>query len=285
MKLNQILLATKVLDSGLLQAKDQTTLVEKGIVLAGDIIPLPGAKAAATIITTGVKFVRERKEQQSIEIKASIASTIGQMEELVERCSRKLTLIYQEQILSLQREGVRLLSESGVRRITEGLTEILQESDALSVTKRMIRRVCFPPTALNSESSLQKLNLKQRHTTYKITSKRLSTKYGSNVIWTDDSAFCKPGIKTKDNEFYSGADTRPEKYGYRLGTKEEALFLHLVQTPKRIVFTLSNSNQTISFPNSCSSLFPPHPLQVLVARQLQTDRYLSPCPSQIGHLF
>jgi len=146
------------------------------------------------------------------------------------------------------------LSESGVRRITEGLTEILQESDALSVTKRMIRRVCFPPTALSSESSLQKLNLKQRHTTYKITSKRLNTKYGSNVIWTDDSAFCKPGIKTKDNEFYSGADTRPEKYGYRLGTKEEALFLHLVQTPKRIVFTLSNSNQTISFPNSSSSL-------------------------------
>ncbi|QLH41563.1 MAG: hypothetical protein HWD59_01775 [Coxiellaceae bacterium] len=40
--------------------------------------------------------------------------------------------------------------------------------------------------------------------------------------------YSKPGIKTETGEYYAGADTDPEKYGYRWGTAEEVVLLNLV---------------------------------------------------------
>jgi hypothetical protein len=48
--------------------------------------------------------------------------------------------------------------------------------------------------------------------------------------WRYHEILCKPGIKTQDGKYFSGGDTQPELYGYRLGTAKEALALKMHQT-------------------------------------------------------
>jgi len=64
-KLNQVLLAYKMLSTGLIQAAPtEKEYLEKGILLAGDMIPFPGAKACATVLSLTVGFVRKKREKK-----------------------------------------------------------------------------------------------------------------------------------------------------------------------------------------------------------------------------
>jgi len=88
-------------------------------------------------------------------------------------------------------------------------------------------------------------------------------------IWTEQGVLSKTGIRTVDGRYFSGAQCRPDKYGYRLGDDNTARRLKLAQTSSRLksrvtagshktlqVLTLSASASPFHFDITTSSTTP-----------------------------
>jgi len=255
LKLNQVLLAYKMLSTGMIQAaENEKQYLEKGILLAGDLIPFPGAKACATVLSATVSFVRKRKEKKSADHRAELAVSVNALETLTEHCARALIFMYEEQILSLDKKSVQKLAECCVKRMlasmTSGGLHLSSEMSEAELCHLLIVSVISP-----SFGPIKITDMK-----FKL-QEELQVK-NNDRIWTERGVLSKTGIRTIDGKFFSGGDCRPEKYGYKLGDERLAKELKFTQTPSRISSTYIKlgSSKTLQLSNSHSSshtsLFP-----------------------------
>jgi len=255
LKLNQVLLAYKMLSSGMIQAAEsEKQYLEKGILLAGDIIPFPGAKACATVLSLTVGFVRRRREQKIADNRAELTVSVNALETLTEHCARALIFMYEEQILSLDKKSVQKLAECCVKRMlasmTSGGLHLSSEMSEAELCHLLIVSVISPSFG----------PIKITDTKFKLHDE-LQIK-NSDRIWTERGVLSKTGIRTIDGKFFSGGDCRPEKYGYKLGDEKLAKELKFAQTPSRIssAYIKLGSSKTLQLSNSHSSshtsLFP-----------------------------
>jgi len=218
MKLNQILLASKLVASGVIPNKSKT-MIQKGMELAGDLVPFPGAKTAALILSKGIGFYQQRRYKAKEERKAQLTVTVSAMEALTEEVARRLAFTYEEQLGFLTREGSRMLAECSVHRLTTALDSLGQGEGAVGgdVAVELLRAV-----TIASPASIISFTM----------AKRLQTK-GGDSKWTG-AVLHEAAIRTPDGRYFVGGNARPEKYGYRLGSEEEAKQLGFKESRERV---------------------------------------------------
>jgi len=197
LKLNQVLLAYKMLSTGMIQAAEtEKQYLEKGILLAGDLIPFPGAKACATVLSLTVGFVRKRREKKCADQRAELTVSVNALETLTEHCARALAFMYEEQILSLDKESVQKLAECCVKRMlasmSSGGLHFTSDMTDDQLCHLLIVSVTQPSFGLIKITEMKfKLHEEIRHKT-------------DDRIWTERGVLSKTGIRTIDGKFFSG---------------------------------------------------------------------------------
>jgi hypothetical protein len=237
-KLNIILLALNVVKSGLLAEADPLTtggqIADKSIQLAGELIPLPGVQAAATIVRQTMAFVRAQKRKNQRKNMSQIGVGITQIERITEVVARRLTIGYKEQLnritkMSEWRKHSTLIAECFAHRLLEGIRVgvIPDVKDTGSSEDTIIQGLLDSVVAGDPEinSSLKKSGspfCKFATKKYIITN--------DQTKWDTRSFIVKPGIVATDGCKFSGRFTDPGTYGYRVGTRDEAHSLGLQMT-------------------------------------------------------
>lgn len=97
LKINEMMLAYKVLNSGMISGEEQNTAV-KYIALAGENIPIPGAAMAAGIINAGLRYRDAQQHTKATHNINSLAVSVTEMEKLSEETARLLTFCFEEQV-------------------------------------------------------------------------------------------------------------------------------------------------------------------------------------------
>jgi Ran GTPase-activating protein (RanGAP) involved in mRNA processing and transport len=222
-KLQELFLACKTLDSGMV-AREKTTTQDKiaqAIQLAGECFPLPGASIVTGIVSKGVQYRSDKAEEQKAERISHLLVGFAEIDRVTEHTARELTLRYTEQLKMLTLEGAKLLGECGVKYMLLYLSGKHLEAD-----KPLMPQLIEAVTAVKAHNGW-----------FPKTHKNIPAEK-SNSDFTDDGLFKRPGIKTADHKFFHSADeriSRPDKYGYRLGTEREAKAAGMMETTQRIL--------------------------------------------------
>jgi len=205
-KLSQLFLAYKVLETGMIeQTKTTLNKIADGISLLGEIIDIPVIKHIPKVVSTALNFYADKREEKKVSLVARLTNSLSDMEKEVEESSRLIAYRYQDQIKALTSKGSQILAECGVRRLIEYIRDDnIDQSDSLFV------QLTYALSIHNSHQGL-----------IPFTNKALETK-NNEKKWTDDGVFRKTGIKTEKGETFSSTGVKVSKYGYRLGTREEA---------------------------------------------------------------
>lgn len=215
LKINEMMLAYKVLNSGMICGEEQNTAV-KYIALAGENIPIPGAAMAAGIINAGLRYRDARKQTKATDNINSLAVSVTEMEKLSEETSRLLAFCFEEQILMCDAgpEGVLRLSHCGVFRILSAIKkgELTVESADESIIEQLVASTFRTTTKKRKGKLIQKVGTG-------LFQKTIKTERGDK--WTEDGVFTRSAVRTLDGMYFSGGEARPEKYGYRLGSEKQ----------------------------------------------------------------
>jgi hypothetical protein len=205
-KLTQLFLAYKVLDTGLVaHAKTTSNKMADGINLLGEFIPLPGLKAATTILSLTINAVSDKREEKKVSLVARLTQNVTIMEQEIESAARMLSYRYEEQIKALTQKGATTLAECGVRRLIEYM-----RAGQLNDQDRLAHQL------VQSVSTFQSHQGK-----FPFSNKTIETHTPRPSKWTDKGIFQSTGLKTKEGRFFIKAESKHAKYGYRLGTEQE----------------------------------------------------------------
>jgi len=242
-KLQQMFLAYKVIDSGLVvnKALSTTDKVIQAISLAGESIPLPGSHAVATwlgfAIQAGVGLANKKSGINDISKVNNVTELVvsfKELDDLTEATSRALTLMYEEQLKHVTPNSAGILAEAAVKLMVAYLWSGEYQKQALS--DQLVASVARVFSQSKAQGFWQQLSQKFSDLKGKFKDSNVATKQeGEN--WTAYGVFWRPGLKTSANSiehYFSGGGTQPELYGYRLGTKEEAQGAGLSQTTERV---------------------------------------------------
>jgi hypothetical protein len=226
LQLTNAFLVCKVLSTGLIAREDNKgDIAIKSIELAGQFVPLPGAQAIASIISKSAQHFYDKHQKKRAERVADLTMTISEMEILTESMARTLTYRYEEQLRHIEKRESKILGECAVARIL-GYIKSGKTNNNEDLCYELVRAVA----------------LRKCHgVNIPFIDKSIRTETEGDK-WTDAGIFQKPGIKTENNQHFSDDPkiperkklTRPEKYGYRLGTEEEARELGLILTTRRV---------------------------------------------------
>ncbi|MFA6038066.1 MAG: ankyrin repeat domain-containing protein [Legionellales bacterium] len=210
LKINEFLLAEKLLSTGRFKPKDTKHFIGNAVSYAGSVIPLPilttagqaGGEFLIWCIDTGI--IQHAKKI------SSYYPSVLEAEQMVQRLATKLARIYQEPLDKLTKQGATLLADAAVYYMLQTLEQNPEGLNHVTPELFLMRSVMRPPSACNSL-----LRLLEHYD--------VLTQDGQ--LWRASSVLCKPGIKTFDGVYYVGAGSKPNKYGYRYGTSEEAILL------------------------------------------------------------
>lgn len=249
MKLNEMFLGYKTLASGLVTHQALSTKTDRALVtalqVAGDLVPLPGAATVAGLISGAFRIYKQRKAELKTEEVSVAAVSVSNMEHISEYCARVLALRYEPQLRALEDQGAKLLGECAVRRMMEAMRTGCLE--------------CLDPTVDNKIISKQLVDMivqvEKRQGSLSIKHLSIPT-VASSLKWHEQDIFKRPGIRTPEGEFYhSPGETDVAKYGYRVGTAEEAKRLNFMRSRTRISSALdTNTASEMSFHFSSGSL-------------------------------
>eukprot|EP00808_Paulinella_micropora_P018821 g31878.t1 len=219
LKLNEMMLAYKVIDSGLVAGQEQNKLSSL-ISLAGENIPLPGAAAAANLINAGIRWHNDKAQARKSGRLNALSTSVTEMEKMAEEVGRLLTYCYEEQIRMLDPgpAGVVCLSHCAVNRIIHAIGHgTIDDKSAETVITQLVEA---PSKTYKKEGSGGLFN------------KKVQTIRGGG--WTESGVFMRSAIRTLDGTYFVGKETRPEKYGYRLGSAKLVQEMELTPTVARV---------------------------------------------------
>eukprot|EP00457_Paulinella_chromatophora_P002448 gb/GEZN01002453.1/.p1 GENE.gb/GEZN01002453.1/~~gb/GEZN01002453.1/.p1 ORF type:complete len:773 (-),score=136.25 gb/GEZN01002453.1/:159-2447(-) len=227
LKINEMMLAYKVLDSGLVAAEEQNKVISL-IALAGENIPLPGVGAAANLINAGLKWRSANKQAKKSRNINDVATSVTEMEKMSEEVARLLAYCYEEQIRMCQPGpcGVIALSHCAVHRILHCIGN--GHIDHKSIKESVIEQMVSAPSRDGHKSG-----------TGGLFNKKIKTVQGSS--WTESGVFIRSAIRTLDGAYYVGKETRPDKYGYRLGSAKQVHELSLTPSIVRVKSEVSST--------------------------------------------
>jgi ankyrin repeat protein len=207
--LNQLFLAYKVLDTGMVERTKNSKLdkLSQGINLLGNVIPLPFASMVTTALSSGVSYAADRSAERHIRFIANLVRNTETIDRESEEAARVLTFTYENQIKNLTKKGTDMLAQCGVGRLIDYMNAA-QVHDELGLSPQFI-------SAVATFSSRQGW-LGLRH-------QSLETQIPRNPSWTDKGLFQKTGILTEDDQQFVSNDHDDHKvYGFRKGTRSEA---------------------------------------------------------------
>lgn len=208
LKLNEFFLAEKLLSTGKFSPRTLKHFTGSAVGCLGMIVPLPFLTSSGQAAGNFLSWCIDNSIVKHAEKISRHYPGIMQIEEMVQRLALKLTRIYQEPLEKLTKQGATFLADAAVCLMLQTLAKKSEGLSNIAPELFLIRAVIRPPA---DGASLLRL-LEQ----YKVLTQ-------SGKLWRASGIFCKSGIKTLDGVRYLGGGTKPHKYGYRLGTREEAL--------------------------------------------------------------
>lgn len=230
-KLKELLIGCTALASKLV-SRDNYSFKDhaaKTIQLIGNSISLPGVSLFTGLMSAGVQKYSDHCEEEKVEFISSLTVNFKEMDDLTEYVARILTQQYDEQIRQLTPRGASLLGECAVKYMLEFLS-----SDQYNAQK-----------PLNIQLINSVLTVKIHNGKIWFKNADIETK-NTKARWDDSGIFKKTGIRTADGKLFSGGETKPEKYGYRIGTETEAIQAGLTKTRHQLGSDLSSHTNIIS---------------------------------------
>ena len=224
--LNQLFLAYKVLDTGMVQRtggkatmaasgvsflgsivpNSAQSMFGKGIKLLGENIPIPGVSLVASLISKGIRHAEDRVEHGHIRFIAKLVINTTILEEEVETAARCLSCMYEPQIVQLTENGAATLAECAVRRLIEFM-RAEQIHDKLELAPQFIQAVAV---------------FKSHQGSIPYTHKTIETYPPKDPTWTDKGIFQKTGIITEKGHLFAKSDRSEHvHYGFRKGTETD----------------------------------------------------------------
>ncbi len=242
LKLGEFFIGCKSLSSGLVARNANSTKdkVASVINLAGQAVPLPGVGYLSKLAALGIGMSVNKEKRSKIQKISELMVSMAEIDALGESVARSLTQTYEEMLVESLADQVdaKILAECAVGYMVKALNKkihFLQDDNALKAFE------CF----------LMEAALTKDKQGFHMGACTIKARNG--IGWNADSALKKPGIKIA-RESRAGYDffadpknkdiTRPNKYGYRLGTFEEAKKYKLTKGPRALMSgTESRSTQ------------------------------------------
>jgi len=221
-KLSDLFLAYKVLSSGLVVREDGTAekITKSTISLLGNVVQLPGASAIAEAIVLGVSITGDLIAQRKFKFISRLIRNLSVLDEEVQWTARIVTFKFENQILKMQDEkAARTFAECVVHQ-----TIILLESRSVIENAPLFQQLSL---AISTNYHTGILN---------IITPGLSMSDGSSI--SDKAIFTKTDLMTEQGEYYVNKNNE-KSYGYRLGSKAEALKLKMEPVTSRNTISMS----------------------------------------------
>jgi ankyrin repeat protein len=207
--LNQLFLAYKVLDTGMVERTKNSRLdkASQGINLLGEMVPLPFASLVTSAISFGVSRAADRSAEKHIRFIAQLIRNTATIDQEAEEAARALTKAYEEQIKTLTPSGVETLAQCGIGRLIDYI-QAGQLHDEKGLSPHFIQAVAV------FSSHQGRFGLKHR---------QLETSPPKKPHWTDKGVFQKTGIITEAGIKYIKPGCQEyHHYGFRKGTPIDA---------------------------------------------------------------
>eukprot|EP01035_Chromulina_nebulosa_P025573 gene25573-33387_t len=205
--LNQLFLAYKVLDTGMVQRTGgKLSTLAGGINLLGSTVSLPFASLVTSTLAYGITKIEDRAATRQIRFIAKLIQNITTLDEETELAARQLTSVYEDQLQHLTPKGSETLAQCGVLRFIEYL-RAEQVNDETGLAPQFVYSIA---------------TFKSHQGRIPWTHKTIETAHTKGPTWTDKEIFQKSGIKTEKRQLF----IRPEKsehhmYGFRKGTEND----------------------------------------------------------------
>jgi len=117
-QMNIMLLAHQVIQTGLVErASGTASLLEQGIMLAGENIPFPGVMLASRLLSKAVGVYRQGRQDDRTQTLAGLFVSPTATSDAVETLSRNLTLSYEDPLKMLTNESIDPFAQSLVKRV------------------------------------------------------------------------------------------------------------------------------------------------------------------------
>lgn len=207
--LNQLFLAYKVLDTGMVERTKNSRLdkAAKGINLLGEMVPLPFASLVSSALSAGVSYAADRSAEKHIRFIAGLIRTTATIDKEAEEAARELTKTYEDQIKTLTPAGGEALAQCGIGRLIEYI-QAQKIDDELGLAPQLIQAVA---------------TFSSHQGRFGLTHQRLETSPARTPHWTDKGVFQKTGILTESGVKYIKPGCQEYRhYGFRKGTKADA---------------------------------------------------------------
>ncbi|CAK4650934.1 hypothetical protein LEN26_008431 [Aphanomyces euteiches] len=276
-KMNEIFIASKAIASGMVtrEAYSDGEKMASYMSLLGDQIPFPPAQMVMQCLTNRVQGLAAEREEERVGNISSNASSFAEMDELCDSIARGLVFAFEEQIQAMTMKGVTTFSECLVRGVMEFLSTPEAERDA-GLPFHSTKENPMEPGALlvsqllvflcrtdyqKNETSVEKvssgcfsfLNFGILASLNKRSAPAATLERAKNPVpiecripeveWTDVGIFQLSGMRTLTGDIWYGDDSRPDIYGYRLGSLRDAAQLRYLQYPERTTSRVLPLNQ------------------------------------------
>jgi|GEM_PF-5417786 len=207
--LNQLFLAYKVLDTGMVESTKNSRLdkAAKGINLLGEMVPLPFASLVTSALSAGVGYAADRSAEKHIRFIAGLIRNTATIDKEAEEAARELTKTYEDQIKTLTLAGGEALAQCGIGRLIEYI-QAQKIHDELGLAPQLIQAVA---------------TFSSHQGRFGLSHQRLETSPLKSPHWTDKGVFQKTGIVTEVGiRFVKPGCQEYRHYGFRKGTKADA---------------------------------------------------------------
>jgi ankyrin repeat protein/Ran GTPase-activating protein (RanGAP) involved in mRNA processing and transport len=206
-KLTSMLGAAKVLYSDWIGStrKGGLSLAADAIDLLGHVVPLPNADKLIALVTWGLRYQDGQQQQKKTARVANTVDSFQAIDQLAEDVAHLLSERYQEQLLHLTESSVRHLADCAVGRMMAFIEK--HPLDERPLATQLLEAVAW-------------YSAKQGR--FACINKTLTTLDERDGEWTDEGLLQRSGICLPDGRrFVKPGSSRPEKYGFRLGTETE----------------------------------------------------------------
>ena len=217
-KLQSVFNSYQMLDMGMVQrgTVNRWDRASQGISLLGSVVSLPFAGLVTSVLSAGASAMGDRSSQKHVDFIVKRVRNPEIVFQEAEESARLLTVTYKNQILQLSPKGSETLAECGIGRIMDYMqAERIEDGAPLSVQ--------FLEAVATFSSHQGFCGIRHRD---------IETRDPLKKAWTDKGIFQKVGIETRTGLRFRIHETKEDesnRYGFRLGTEEEASRLGYVR--------------------------------------------------------